>query len=397
MQNTKQYEKYLRLTIYENLLNSSKSYGKLEYVYVNESGIQDMDQDKHYRKIESAELNWIIDKFIGQTKMSEYQLERDGYIVKLDYHKARSFDRKKRILDAIAPNPKAKEPISGYYYPRQSREKKKSQIVSTLQVRYQNVNNVIRDGVTILAVASALFVAGKMYTAFTEAPQNDIVNFHKADAQVNKDERVALKGISRMNKIIDKMVQGKYSEVTRDDIEFMENYYVALGRSNNDDNHNFFDYCLYGRFEQCLNRNERHVFGHIQLLLNDMYKGSGVGNRYNYSDENALKYCIYAMTLVTGGEDSLSYEKSNKVNEVASTLDGHIFSNMRPEVKLPILINLREVLKARDFNFRNIGYNLYNIASYSFDKDKFIQRLDDQILLAKMQLDSLCVGKTRGK
>ena len=374
---------YIKLTIYENSLNGER-HGKLDYFENNQ---------KHSKKVFDNELERVIEEFKRQTKMSEYQLKSNNRIVELDLHQVKSLERKNKILDAIAVTPKKSNMEEDYYYPRQSNRKN---IVHNLQVRNQNVHKVIRNGALVLAVAASIFVAGRAYSALTETPQVDLTSLHKVD-NVNVNERNVINGTSRAESIISNLVRGKYESISKDDISFLENYYTVLGHANSDNNDNFFISNAYTYFANGLNKNEKNVFGRVQSLASDMHKRSGEGDRFVYNKEAMLKYCIYAMTLVSGGEDTLPYENQNKKYDVASKTDAYIFYQMKPEYKLPILINLKATLEDNNINLSALGYNIYKIESYQFNKEAFIEKLDDAILVAKMQLESMCGVKGRGK
>ena len=294
-------------------------------------------------------------------------------------------------MDAVAIKPNQNK-INNYHV----RRTPKKTIVSNLKVRYQNVGKIFSDGVTLLAVASALFTVGKVYATLTETPKNELISFHKVSDQVDKTSEKVINGRVHAESIIGRLVKGKYHEVSTNDINFLEQYYTCLGQANNDEDANFFEHSLYNFLEKGLNKSEKYIYGRLETLINGMYVNEGGGNRYHFDSDNTVKYAVYGMSLVVGGEDKLAYESDIKSKYVASTAEGNIFYQMRPEYRLPILINLRETLRTRDIDLTNLPYRVYKIGSYDFNKDDFIRKLDDEILLAKTQLESMCDVKTKG-
>ena len=197
--------------------------------------------------------------------------------------------------------------------------------------------------------------------------------------------------------IIEKLMQGDYSNVTSDELRFITEFIGVIDDSNYDQNDSFnvFDFDDYFEFELLHNDNyseARDVLKNIE----DLYKKSfnHTGNKVTVNKSGAKKYLDYVLSLTfmydtyhqTRPFTTVNFDSQSDDRPYATSSEISTFDSYPPILRLIILNEAKGLLSHTD-------YDVTERPSYYFDgldKYSLLSKINEEINNVKDTLYNNC-------
>lgn len=247
--------------------------------------------------------------------------------------------------------------------------------VKKLKVRDNKVTRVFKKGTSLLLVVGAIFIA---YRHITKLPTSNVITYHNRIGVTNT-ARDIIAGYPKLESIMTKLMNSDYHDLNASDINYYKKCLELMAKVNNDADEDYFSIAMTSLVPDGTSQYSLEVLNKLTSLYRNIRVNSPGSERYHYDSNNADKYLVYALSLITGGEVTYTYEDVHKRESVAATSEAFEFNRMPEGEQLQILIQIREVLSKHYFDSRSLGYNVYSFDSVGFKQDEFIARLNERI------------------
>ena len=356
-----------KLIVYYDEKLGEVSYAKLLYHFKGSNNIYD-------KTIKWYDVELIKNRLAVRKNVPVEMLERYGYLEVRNLHDEILVN--KALFKEEQEDVKAKKKYI-----------KKHAIINNVKI-FPKTKNLLQNMTSLSKIIAGTFVGFKKDVIISKST---LLNYKSNDGRIDKVSRTIIRDYSKIENIIYNLVVENYEFLYGSDINYLRDYLEWISRINNSSSNEYFEFSLASLIAKGLYQKEEDVLRKVETLYNDIHVQNDFSDKYSYSNENARRYLLFVMTLISGGEN-IKYYPDDKKSDVASIEDAYEFNKMSDVAKLYILSQIKDVLVNNEIDFEKLEYHIYSFNTNDFYKknyiDKLNKRIDKLILDMKIKIEN---------